>query len=90
MPKRDDDPVPITRVQYEWEATLLIEALAEAGIRAMPMGGMTAGFRAEAPSFVEIVVARRDAEQAVRIVEEALRKRAEARENDDDDDQPAA
>jgi hypothetical protein len=90
MPRKlDDDPVPITRVQHEWEAALLIEALAEAGIRAMPMGGMTAGFRAEAPSFVEIVVARRDAEEATRVIDAALRERADAREGNDDD-QPAA
>ncbi|MFG0274229.1 MAG: DUF2007 domain-containing protein [Phycisphaerales bacterium] len=89
MQNREDDPVCVWKVQQEWEAALLIDALAEAGIRAMTSGGLTAGFRAEAPGLVEIIVQRRDAEGAKLVIERVRRERAQ--KNDDGaGDGPAA
>jgi hypothetical protein len=42
--------------ENEMQASVIVEALASRGIRAQMVGGFTAGFRAEAPGFVKVLV----------------------------------
>ncbi len=63
----------LTTVTNDFEATAIVTALEEAGIRARAVGGYTAGFRAEAPGSVSVVVADVDLERARKILDE-LRK----------------
>ena len=57
-------PHVVTRVPTEFEAAAVVSALEAAGIKAMAVGGHTAGFRAEAPGDVAVVVQENEAEQA--------------------------
>ena len=51
-------------------ASVLINALADEGIRAIATGGFTAGFRAEAPGVVRVQTFERDAQRARKIIAE--------------------
>ncbi len=64
----------LTIVNTDFEASAIISALAAEGIRARAVGGYTAGFRAEAPGGVSVVVAEADLERAAAILAE-LRSR---------------
>jgi hypothetical protein len=57
-------PHVVARVPTEFEAAVIVSALEAAGIKAMAVGGPTAGFRAEAPGDVAVVVPENEAEQA--------------------------
>jgi hypothetical protein len=50
----------LTSTPTEMEASIIIAALEENGIRATKSGEYTAGFRAEAPGWVRILVAEAD------------------------------
>ncbi|MCC9644763.1 DUF2007 domain-containing protein [Rhodopirellula sp. JC740] len=70
-PKLDlDDATLVTVAERSNEpaATVLVSILADAGIRAVAVGGFTAGFRAEAPGWVQVKTLERDAEEAKRII----------------------
>lgn len=54
----------------EAEAALVAAALEDAGIRAEMVGGLTTGFRAEAPGVTSVVVRREDLERARKVVTE--------------------
>ena len=54
----------LTTVWSEYEAAAIVSALEAEGIRAEPVGGYTAGFRAESPSGVSILVMEDDLERA--------------------------
>lgn len=54
----------------EVAAQILVSVLADAGIRAVAVGGFTAGFRAEAPGYVQVKTLDKDAEEAHRIISE--------------------
>ena len=73
MPNREkshpDDPTVITSVETEIEASLLIEALSEEGIKAASAGQLTSGFRAEAPGKVNVLVHIKDYDRAKAAVE---------------------
>lgn len=56
--------VAIAHPRDDIEAQLITNLLAEAGIEAMVTGGALAGFRAEAPANVTVVVRAADAEAA--------------------------
>jgi hypothetical protein len=56
-------------VPTEVEATILIARLAEDGIEAQIEGGVSAGFRAEAPGGARVLVRGRDLERADRLLE---------------------
>jgi hypothetical protein len=58
------------------EAGIIVGALEEEGIKGVMSGIYTAGFRAEAPGWVKILVAERDVERAQAIL-------ADARKHDD-------
>ncbi len=60
----DDDTVVLVNVQTEWEASFIAEALNERGINAQVSGGLTAGFRAEAPGLARVIVPRGQVERA--------------------------
>ena len=57
----------LTSVPTEMEAAIIVAALEEAGIRATLTGAYTAGFRAEAPGWVQILVGEEDLAAAQRI-----------------------
>ena len=66
----DSEPVVLANRPNETLAVLLIGALEQEGIRAMMEGHLTAGFRAEAPGQVRVLVRAEDLEQAKLILEE--------------------
>ena len=53
-----DDNAPVTLCAFPEElyAQLLVDCLADQGIKAEMSGGMTAGYRAEAPGMVRVLV----------------------------------
>lgn len=53
-------PVTIVRVPSDVEASAIVTALAAHGIRATTTGSYTAGFRAEAPGMVNVLVRQSD------------------------------
>lgn len=54
----------------EVAATVLVNVLADEGIRAVAVGGFTAGFRAEAPGWVQVKTFEKDADRARQIISE--------------------
>ena len=65
-----NSPQVLLEVPNEFEATAIVAALREHGIYASMVGGFTAGFIAEAPGTVRIIVKKGDLESA----QEALAK----------------
>ena len=64
VPDRTTSLVAIAHPRDDIEAQLITNLLADAGIEAMVTGGSLAGFRAEAPANVCVVVRGADAEAA--------------------------
>ncbi|MEM1329936.1 MAG: DUF2007 domain-containing protein [Planctomycetota bacterium] len=62
------EPVRLGSFKNEFEASLAKNALAEAGIPCELVGQLTAGFRAEAPGSVSLLVRSQDAELAREIL----------------------
>ncbi len=60
----DDSPTTLTTVPTEQEAAMIVAALAARGVEAHAAGDFTAGFRAEAPGYVQIQVKAVDLPQA--------------------------
>lgn len=56
MSNKPDDPMVLTSVPTEAEASAIVLALTDYGIEAQSAGGFTAGFRAESPGEVQVVV----------------------------------
>jgi hypothetical protein len=54
----------LTVVTNDFEASAIVSALEAEGIRARAVGGYTAGFRAEAPGGVSVIVAEADLDRA--------------------------
>lgn len=67
-------PVVVATARTEIEAAAIAAVLDGAGIAVEVVGGLTSGFRAEAPGEVRILVHRADLEQA----REVLRERSAA------------
>jgi hypothetical protein len=65
----------LTSVPTEMEASILVAALDQNGIRAAMSGEATAGFRAEAPGSVQVLVAEEDLQEAQAILDD-LRQRS--------------
>lgn len=65
-----DELVTVAERPSEIGATVLVNVLADEGIRAVAVGGFTAGFRAEAPGWVQVKTFARDAERARKIIAE--------------------
>ena len=66
----DEHLAKLTSVPTEVEASVIVAALAERNIRATTTGEFTAGFRAEAPGWVQILVAEDDLQRAKEILQE--------------------
>ena len=64
MDDQSSSPGLLLSVATEAEAVSIVTALAEYGIEALMAGGVTAGFKAEAPGSVQILVRSADLEQA--------------------------
>jgi hypothetical protein len=71
--------VRLTSVPTEREAAIIVAALDESGIPSTMSGQFTAGFRAEAPGWVQVLVAKEDLARAQEIL---ARLRAEQDEVD--------
>ena len=68
---RDTDNLArVTSVRTEYEAGIIVGGLSSRGIPATMSGVYTANFRAEAPGWVEVLVAEQDLAQAQAILEE--------------------
>lgn len=71
-------PAVLLAVATDVEAAAIVTALTAHGIRAMAVGGYTAGFRAEAPAQVQIVVRQAELEPARSLLAEIQRLDNEA------------
>lgn len=74
MSTATDSLTVVTSVPEEVGAAAIVGLLAEHGIKAIAIGGTTAGFRAEAPGQVQVVVAEADHARATAIVREQSRR----------------
>ena len=71
MADRQNEPVLLTSSPNDLEAGIIVGALKkEEGIKAATSGEYTSGFRAEAPGWVQILVAERDLKRAQEILTE--------------------
>ncbi len=59
----------LTSVPTETEASIIKAAIEAEGLHCAAVGGFTAGFIAEAPGWVKIMVAKRDLDQAKKILQ---------------------
>ena len=64
MPEDANIPVPLTSLPDDMLASAVVAALQNGGVEAVATGGFTAGFRAEAPGDVQIMVKQQDQERA--------------------------
>jgi hypothetical protein len=64
MSTDEDNQVVLSTFANELEAAAAVTTLQALGVEALVMGGYTAGFRAEAPGDVRVVVRSRDLERA--------------------------
>lgn len=61
MSEQDQDRlVDLTACRTEFEAEIIVEELKAEGVEARAVGGTTAGFRAEAPGEVKVIVHEKD------------------------------
>ena len=79
---RDAELVTVASCATEINATIFVSALADAGIRAVAMGGWTSSFRAEAPGDVLVQTLECDAERAKEILSELKPSPPELTESD--------
>ncbi|MCE5302651.1 MAG: DUF2007 domain-containing protein [Planctomycetaceae bacterium] len=70
-------PEVLLSISSEIEASAIVNALADRGVHAMAVGGYIAGFRAEAPSSVAVVVKLSDFERAKQALIEIQHEQAE-------------
>lgn len=66
---KHDKLTTLTTVNDEMHASVIVTTLNDKGIKAKATGGFTAGFRAEAPGYVDVVVSEKDLTEAKRILE---------------------
>jgi len=67
----------LTTVPTDMEASVIVAALNRAGIDATTTGGYTAGFKAEAPGVVAVMVAEPDLPMAQNTLEKLKQENAE-------------
>jgi hypothetical protein len=70
MSNQSSSPCVLTSVANEIEGAGIVTALAQYGIDASMVGGFTAGFNAEAPGCVQVLVRQSDLDQAQRALAE--------------------
>ena len=68
MTTDNDSPEILARVTSDIEAAVIVNALAAHGITASTAGGFTAGFRAEAPGDLQVIVRHEDLEDAKKLL----------------------
>ena len=74
---RDTDNLArVTSVRTEYEAGIVVGGLEVRGIKAIMSGVNTANFRAEAPGWVEVLVAEQDLAEAQAVLEEVRAEQA--------------
>jgi len=71
MTEHPEHIVRLISTPTEMEAGIMMAALEAAGIKATMTGAATAGFRAEAPGEVQILVAEADVARARRVLDES-------------------
>lgn len=71
----NDRFVALMSAANEAEAAMVVAALECQGVSAHPEGGLTAGFRAEAPGHVRIVVKKSQLEQARAVLDDIRHQR---------------
>ena len=67
----------LLRVSHEVEAAAIVTALAAQGIKASTTGSFTAGFRAEAPGYISVIVRRDDLDSARQVLAGIEREQAD-------------
>ncbi len=67
-------PHVVANVSTDFEAAAIVSALEAAGIKAMAVGGHTAGFLAEAPGDVSVVVPANEVKPAEAVLAEFQKK----------------
>lgn len=75
MHEDDDNIVTLAFFPTEVEATMIADELKRAGIQAEPAGILTAGFRAEAPGRVKVLVHQNDFEKGKALLDEYIQSR---------------
>lgn len=80
MASDPNEPVVLISMLSEAEAATLIAALDAYGITAQSTGGLTSGFKAEAPGDVRVLVRQSDLERAKTALAE-IRSQAESGED---------
>lgn len=75
MQETDDSIVTLAFFPTEVEATMIADELKREGIQAEPAGILTAGFRAEAPGRVKVLVHLSDFEKAKSLLDEYIHSR---------------
>jgi hypothetical protein len=70
MSRDAEDLIVLISVPNEIEAAAIVAALDQDGIRAVATGGLTSGFKAEAPGEVQVLVKGSDAERAQQTLRE--------------------
>ena len=75
MQETDDNILTLAFFPTEVEATMIADELKREGIQAEPAGILTAGFRAEAPGRVKVLVHQRDYEKAKSLLDEYIHSR---------------
>ncbi len=73
----DENLVTVAQRPDEAGAAILVGVLAYEGIKAVAPGGFTAGFRAEAPGWVQVKTLARDADRAKEIIRQLKAEPAE-------------
>jgi len=74
MSKRSERLVLLESTPTEMEAGVIVAALEQGGIQATMTGTHTAGFRAEAPGWVKVLVAEDDLLQARTTLRDVVRE----------------
>lgn len=74
---QDEDQISrLTSVRTEMEAGVLVAELEECGIRSAISGVHTANFRAEAPGWVDVLVADKDRDRALSFLDDVKREQS--------------
>ncbi|MDG2014192.1 MAG: DUF2007 domain-containing protein [Pirellulaceae bacterium] len=68
MTNTPDNLKTLVQVENELHGSLIVSSLKEAGIHATLTGVFTAGFRAEAPGYVSVIVEAKDLAKAQEIL----------------------
>ena len=83
MPDADNTPETLVSVPNDLEAAMIVSTLAAHGVDATTSGDFTAGFRAEAPGEVKVLVRRSDLTEARHALDRLVADSAAATSEDD-------